>query len=306
MIAVRPADGTILRQKVLDIMDADSSIPTFSASTTKLNQMFNDADVSFSKLGRVIETDPTLAASCIKLASSAIYGRGRIDSVAHALSRIGIKEIRRLSTMRGVLDTLRRFRVEINWNIFMSHALLTARLTEHLCRGYVRKPVADGGSAYLAGLMHDIGRIFLKHHFPGEFEEMILRSMQTKEDVFEMERETVGITHAEVGALMCKKWNLNTDVIHAIRYHHEPMVISVMMNNVEESTNIMAMCLCAANAMANCYGEKFAGARILHENHEMMPEWNVLSRLTAVREIQFDIAGEIATVSELIATLLAA
>src|SRR3989339_266862 len=291
MIAVRPAGGIMLRQKVLDIMYADSSIPTFSASTTKLNQMLSDPEVSFSKLGRVIETDPTLAASSIKLASSAAYGRGRIDSVAHALSRIGLKEIKRLSTMRGVLDTLRRFHVEINWNAFMSHALLTARLAEHLCRGYSRRPVSETGTEYLAGLMHDIGRIFLQHHFPGEFEDMILRSMQTKEDVFEMERETVGITHAEVGALMCKKWNLNTDLIHAVRYHHEPMVLSTIMNNVDENANIMAMCLCAANAMANCYGEKFAGAQVLYESHEMMPEWNILSRLKIVREIQFDITG---------------
>ena len=300
-----------LLDKVQKILDQDSTIPVFSTTALKLLQLSDEEDLEMGTLADVVKLDPGLTTKYLKLANSVVFGGKSISNIQDALFRIGMKEVRNLAMTIGVMDVLSIFQrsssdsgsstqIEIEWEMFWLHSLLTGRLTECIAEAY--RPTT--GKEYLAGLLHDVGKIFLQRYFPKEFESAVAHAMEKGCGMFEAEQELFYTTHAEVGWNLCKKWCLHREIERAIRFHHEPN--SPSPDNKDpvdpENEHLLATCICVADALANMCKANIQGTRSI-EMIDSLPEWKLLQNYSIMEEIELDVEAELQKAQESIAIL---
>lgn len=205
--------------KAIDRIAKDPSLPAFKVTTQELLRLCQKPDVSFDEILHIVELDQGLTAQFLKLANSAIYRRGEpIVSIQVALIRVGLDEVCRTGMLYSVIQALGPIHTTHDPFEFWSHSLLTARLSARFAPTYR----VNSAQAYLAGLMHDIGMLFLEQYFPEEFCEL---DMTSEELMYEGERKSFDTTHAELGFLLTQRWFSDGIIPTAIRYHHNPEMI---------------------------------------------------------------------------------
>ncbi len=291
----------MIRERVMHAVQEDASIPAFSATVQKLNQLLRQQDIGIDDVSDVVKTDPGMTSKYLRLANSAAYG-GRIEitSINIAMMRIGLRQIRMFALATGVLDSFRTLKIKVDWERFWLHSLLTARLAETLFSAYMKTE----GKEYLAGLLHDVGKLFIQHYFPREFETIMLRAMERRKGMFSCEKKILNCTHAEVGSLICQKWKLHADIYRAVSYHHEPENAMIASSSLNKEQQLIIITVSLANQFANLYGINIKGAKILNiQSIEELPQWQLLQRFTPIHDFEFDIAEEIEIGQEIISAI---
>ena len=199
-------------------------LPIFPENYARVLDLAQRDDVDLGVLVPVVERDVGLATTLLKAANSSYWGGGgSIRTVRAALVRLGLKAFRGY-----VMSTAMRFFVR-------EGDLVSRRIWEHLvwigecCRRLADSAGKDGDEAYVWGLLHDVGWLVMRQRMPEMVEEIIhdvaerVGSDAPVEDVIEsLELEKHGFTHAEVGALVCRRWNLDESVARTIEMHHRP------------------------------------------------------------------------------------
>ncbi len=278
-----------IRSVVIHELKNDTTIPSFSNVGLKLIDLVNQ-DVDILAIAEVVKLEPGLTSKMLRLSNSVAMGGKSIKSIEDALTRIGMAEVRNMALSLGVIDQVSNLRVKIDWNKFWLHNLLTARVTEILANAY-RK---TSGKEYLAGLLHDIGKLYLEHHFPNYFESALLCAMEEKVSAFEAENQLFDITHAEVGALLCEKWGLHKEIIRSIRFHHDPNSPFNKDLASPEEERLLAACICTADSLANMCKANIQGANDFQKIElEFLPEWQLLQKFTPRISLDLDLAVEI-------------
>jgi len=275
-------------KKLEELFRSEHLIPAFSTTVARVTALVNDPRSELSDVCQVIAMDPSLAARCLKTASSVAYGGVRLDSIDAVVMRLGLREIRRVAMTVGVLDQFSRLRVKVDWSKFWMHSILVARLTEKLAAGF-REPT---GLEYLAGLLHDIGKLIIEHCFPREFESIYLRAMERRCGHVVLEENLLGTNHAKVGAMACETLKLHPDIIAAIRYHHEPEY-PFHASDLNGDRGFLAACIAVADAMANRAEINLEGADSSTCAFEDLPEWHFLNQFEMVNGLDIDTGEEV-------------
>ncbi len=215
-------------------------IPPFPAIADKVLHLARQTPVNFRKLATVIETDPVLSAMVIRMANSPIYGtsRGRVDSLERAIIVLGQYRIID-STVIYITRTLRKIS-KASWGIgeieFWKHSIGVAVAARMLAN---RMNISHAQQCFLAGLMHDIGKIALMSHDASLYKEAMRSAEETRRPLYYAELETFGITHSMVGAEICKSWFLPVTTVKAVAYHHDdPDVITLTVSNLVRSGDL--------------------------------------------------------------------
>jgi putative nucleotidyltransferase with HDIG domain len=202
------------------IPDRLAKVPSFPPIAVKVLQLLANPDVNLKNVLELINSDAALSARLLQYANSPVYGvSGQITSVAHALTMLGIDQVKGATAtaaagifMKGKLsvDELRRCWV---------HTLACAVLSDELaraCNVHVEE-------AYTAGLIHDIGRLSLVVAYPQEYVAAMREASARCIDLIDFEREEFGLDHAEAGRWLIEKWGLPHEFgIIAGRHHDEP------------------------------------------------------------------------------------
>ncbi len=173
-------------------------------------------DVGLRELEAVCSLDPLLAGRLIQIANSAYYSpRLPIGTIFHAVSFIGMETTRRVLLAAALRGTLRLPQSHRIWN----HSLDVAQTAEMLalqCSSQV-----DPSQAFLAGLIHDIGRLAFSV-MPAPFIERFHRLTDGGCPPVEVETCLSGRCHGEVGAETLAQWNFPVEIVDAVRWHHRP------------------------------------------------------------------------------------
>jgi len=181
-----------------------------------------ERDVEPAHLAAVIQRDPMLAPSVLQLANSGVFGRlGQIGSIKHAVSMVGASTLRRYAIRWTIGALLKGFPELPHWSTtkFAMHAEAVALLSDTLCD---HLPIAHADSAFVAGLVHDIGKFVICAE-AGEQIDLIMSLRETDQlSATEAEREVLGIDHAELSNMAAQNWRLPDEMCQAIYYHHEP------------------------------------------------------------------------------------
>lgn len=296
----RASQKLILREKVHQAVRKETDVPAFQGSSAKLLQLVSKQDIHIEDVADIVKLDPGIASHLLKIASSPSFGSKQISSIQDALIVIGMNEVRNLATSLIVLNSFEHLRIKINWDLFWLHSLLTARLTERFAAAY--RPVS--GKEYLAGLLHDIGKLYMEHYFPKEFELVILLSAIANNGMYHAEKQLMDINHAEVGALLCKEWNLNPEIIRSIEYHHEPESDENQDPKDPTFEKLLALCISIADKVANiCHVNIQGGENLDNVQIESLSEWKRLKRFSPQTTLILDVAGEVKRAEEIIAAV---
>ena len=171
------------------------------------------------KVTEMIAQDKSLAAQCLQMANSPLFGRWqKIDSLRGAIVGLGFQRVSDIAMSCGVLNMMPRDS-GIDPTAFWEHSLGCALV----CRQFARKiSYPDPGKAYLAGLLHDIGIIVNLWVVPKEFQAAFDLARTEGLPLHEAEKSVLGFTHCESGRLLAEKWELSPDLREVIALHHSP------------------------------------------------------------------------------------
>jgi putative nucleotidyltransferase with HDIG domain len=197
------------------------TIPTLPEILTRVMAMVDDPDASAYDLANVISRDPSLVATILKVVNSPFYGLSRqVSSIGQAVILLGFRTIRNLVLSASLLKSFggRSLNRSFDRRCLWKHAIATGAAAKRLAP----RAEMDLEEAFLAGLLHDIGCVILDQYFPEEFAQVLGLLEAGERVVVDAEMQATGMTHAEVGQLVCQKWNFPQNLCRAIGHHHEP------------------------------------------------------------------------------------
>ncbi len=278
-----------VRQRLVGILEDSACVPSFSSAVMKLVELTKRDDVGTDELVAVIDKDVGLTTNCLRAASSAHQGAGAVTNLSEAVFRLGQCEVRRIACSVGVMDRFRNMRLKVDWRGFWLHSLLVARLCDRIAQGFRQST----GIEYLAGLMHDSGKLLLQHHFPQDFEEALMRSWSSKRSHYLSEQDILGLDHTQVSAALCQRLKLHPQICTAVLFHHNPgdRILQFQSNG---DGGFLAAVTGFADAMAHLGAEGLGGERVVGADFETWPEWLLLKKYDAVNGLELDLAEEVA------------
>jgi len=225
-----------------DIVAWVDDLPPLPIVASQALVLVENPNASALQLSNLLGKDPALAARVLKIANSAMFCFQReITTLNQAIMLIGFKSLRGIivaATLRQISRRTSKLEQAI-WQNSTCAALGASVISKKLQRQY-------GDEAFLYGLLHDIGKSVMMRHLP-EVYASIIKESQKGRQCFEVESETLGYTHALVGALVAKKWNFPGDACQVILHHHDPLGVP-FENETYEITAVVQL--------ANLYAHK--------------------------------------------------
>ena len=191
-------------------------LPLFTGTALQLIRSVDQEAITAGELSRLISTDPALAAHLLRIVNSPYYGLSRrIGTVSDALAVLGFNLVRRTVTAAVLERPLFAYFTDTEAaRVFWRHELLCAAIARHLA---IRQGF-DGEFAYMAGLLHDVGRLVMVVRHPAA-SEGLLRLHGGDDATFQEERARYGFDHAEFGAALLELWGLPGGMIQAAHQH---------------------------------------------------------------------------------------
>jgi len=167
----------------------------------------------------LVSYDKTIAAQCLRIANSPLYGRSRItESISAAVLSLGTQRV------QDILLTccLHQFGQAGKWatdsTVFWKHSLGCAVVSRELAD---RIEYSDPDKAYLAGLLHDLGILVNSLAYPQEYPAVIAGAQEKGIPLIEEEMRVLGFTHAESGIILGNTWQLPLAINQVIAHHHD-------------------------------------------------------------------------------------
>jgi putative nucleotidyltransferase with HDIG domain len=229
------------KQRLRHVTERVIGLPSLPTVVTQLINLVGDPATSARDISQLISADQALTAKILKVANSAFYGFPRkIATVQLAIVVLGFETVKNLGLSVAVLKRFHAGKAHplFDRQRFWEHAIGCGVAARMLARKLDRKLE---GEAFVAGVVHDIGKLILIEYFPNEFGESLEMARDEYLTISEAEMKVIGVTHAEIGGWLAEKWNLPETLVQAITYHHNPM-------DVEEPSEIL-MVTHAANAL---------------------------------------------------------
>jgi HD-like signal output (HDOD) protein len=289
-----------IREKLVKEILREGTIPASAASAEKLMLLIRQ-NANLFEITKLVKVSPALTANVLKLSNSAAFGGKGIRSIEEAMFQLGTDELAKLAMAIGVMDRVAHLKVKVDWRMFWLHCLVTARVTEVLANTY--RPIT--GKEYLAGLLHDIGKLFIEHNFPTEFEAALFRALERKISFYEAEMQLYDTNHAEIGGILCEHWHLHYEICRSVTYHHEPRSPLNKDPMDVEQEKLLACCVTVADSLANMFKVNIPGFKCFdHKDLSEIPEWKYLETFPRVNNLELDFALELERAEETIQTLI--
>jgi len=207
--------------KLNEILARVKSFPTMPGAGAKMLALLEEPDTAVSEIEEILRYDPGLTANVLKLANSAYFGvPSKIGSLKQAVILLGLKRLIQLvvaSCVSAVMDkSVAGY--ELPPGDLWRHSVAVSIAAEALVK---RKKRARSGDVFTPALLHDVGKLVLGTFVKEELE--AIQSIAAKGVPFVIaENMILGTDHAEIGARILAHWNLPSDVINAVRWHHDP------------------------------------------------------------------------------------
>jgi len=266
-----------------------TQMPSLSTTVTKVLEICDSPTASPNDLNRVISLDPVLVGQVLRLINSAYYSMPeQVTSLTRAIIMLGLNTVKNLALSTAVLERLvaKASFQALSMNDFWTHSIcvgVTAKAIATI-KGF---PLTEREEYFVAGLLHDLGKIPLNNRFPEEYVRALESAKPGQCPLHQAENMIFGIDHCVVGRMIAEKWKLSETMNDALCCHHNP-------DEAEEETRRLVEIVALANAYANTFaigssGDPFPEKPMVTDLVERVGvSWSTLSDLreTVLDEIE--------------------
>jgi putative nucleotidyltransferase with HDIG domain len=198
-------------------------LPSLSTIDSALRELLGaDQSHNTSQIAEVISRDPSLTARLLRLVRAVHYGAARPPSnINEAVLFLGVRQIRQLAMVTQIIEDFQKMAegMRFPWPQFWRHCIATALMTREITE---LLQTGDGELDYVAGLIHDVGKIAMASAFPDHFEEIHQAAAEEGSDLMALERQVLGVDHAELGAMYLRRQRLADVYVEIVQFHHAP------------------------------------------------------------------------------------
>lgn len=209
-------------------------MPAFPKSVQKILELSRNISCTPKEIMEVIEKDPVMTIKVLKVINSAYFSLPyKINSVDRAVVYIGINTVKNLALSLATIGILpSKNNAGFDMDEYLHHSLVSASIARQLASRYADGEI-DPMDCYIAGLLHDFGKVVFAQFMPEDFSKALKLSAETNRPLHETETEVMGVNHAMVGAMLAKRWNFPDDLVDTVLTHHSNPI----------ADNLMAECL---------------------------------------------------------------
>jgi putative nucleotidyltransferase with HDIG domain len=197
-------------------------LPSLSSIDSALKELLGADQRYTSQIAEIIRRDPSLTSRLLRTVNSVYYGISKpIKNIEEAVFFLGVRRIRQLAMVTPIIEDFQKLagNYRFRWREFWQHCIGTALMTREVI-DIVQAPNEE--IDYVAGLIHDVGKIVMASAFPEHFTEICRRRGESGIELLDLEREVLGMDHAEVGAIYINKQVLPEVFVEIVRFHHHP------------------------------------------------------------------------------------
>ena len=245
-----------LSQKLAAAVDG---MPAFPKSVQKILELTRDVNCTPKDLVQVIDKDPVVTVKILKVVNSAYYSLPKqITSISHAVVYLGFNTIKNLALSIAAIGMLPKDNAAgFDAQQYLLHSLATASIAKQLA---LRVDDADPMDCFIAGLLHDFGKVVFAQFMPQEFSLEMQASQSNGSSLHMALRATIGVDHAVVGAMLVEKWRFAPGLIDTIRHQYG--------DDLKDSD--MIACVFAANQISKKMEFGFGGNPHIEELPPML------------------------------------
>ncbi len=231
-------------------------MPAFPQTVGRILEMTARPDCSPKDLVKVVEHDPVMTMKILRLVNSAYFGLTRtIRSINHGVVMVGINTVKNVALSVAAMGMLpRKNQAGFDTNEFLLHSLGVATVAR-LLAGRIGVGEKSAPDYFVAGLLHDFGKVVLAQFMPEELRRALELAMDGSQSLHLAERTVIASDHAEIGGLLAASWQLSPELVGCIRHHHDL--------SVNGDWGIMRDCVFAANQIVRSLGFGDSGNRVI-------------------------------------------
>jgi len=196
-----------------------TKLPSLPHVLIKLLNACQQDSACFDTLAEIITKDAALSAKVLAVANSPVYGKSHeLTSLKQILLFLGLDTIKSIAITASVQQFFSRYSKEKSRFLksFWEHTLYTAIVAKSLAK---LTSYSNPEEAYLAGLLHDIGKLIFENYSKHEYSVLVYTDASSKE-LLKREYEKYKITHDDIGARLLEIWGITDVISEAVKYHH--------------------------------------------------------------------------------------
>ena len=228
------AEAPLTADRIRKTLEQIQRMPPMPAMALNIIQLLSSPSTTTTELAEAVEVDPSMAAQIIRYASSPYFGyRGRLESVQDAISRVLGFDL--VSNIALGIASGKAFNVPqdgpLGMKAFWKHALYSAVVCQSLARKIDKPATLNPATAYLCGLLHNIGVLLMGHLFPPEFgllnrfasqhPDVPLQTLEKDMMVLGQARQIMALGHDQIGGYLLEQWRLPEPVVACCYHHHD-------------------------------------------------------------------------------------
>jgi HD-like signal output (HDOD) protein/CheY-like chemotaxis protein len=290
----KPCDGRELQQVIEHACDLQAlleqpalrqvvgqigQLPVKPGLYTKLVQILENPNSSLSDAAGVIEKDVATSAKMLQLVNSAFFGLPqRVGDIKTAVSYLGLEMVKTLS----LSVEMRQSQVNIApcpgfiLDVAQDQGMLAARICRKLLPDRIQAQ-----DAFAAAMLRDAGSLVLMARLPEQFRKIVDQARSSRRPIFAVEREVLGVSHAEIGAYLLGIWGLPYTIVEAVAHHHAPRAVEQTRLDVLTAVHIASA---LAEEVMPADGDKHLGTGITLDT-ELIDRLGLNDQLPAWRRI---------------------
>ncbi len=204
------------------VVDRIQGLPTLPAMLSSINKLMVNPRTSAKEIAQLISSDPAITSKVLRVVNSSFYGfPNRISTVTHAIVILGFNTIRSIVLSTSIFDALRKTQPAHGFDraAFWRHSIGAGACSRVLAR---RLGFTALEEFFIAGLLHDVGKIALDSYLPEDFAKVVSRVKEADCTMLEAEEAVLGVSHADIGGWLLQRWSLSQGLVDAVSRHHTP------------------------------------------------------------------------------------
>ena len=245
----KPCDAEILKQTLNElfalrniledesikrIVSQTETLPSLPAVYTEIIHELQSSEPAVKKVGEIISTDMGMTAKILQVVNSAFFGLVRkINNPKEAVMLLGTETIKALVLSVKIFSEFNRKKFAwFNFDDLFDHSMSVSMFAQTISREeHLDKNLVN--NSLMAGMFHDLGKLILVTNFQEPYRKILTEVKKTGQQLWDLEKEEFGTSHAEIGAYLMGLWGLEYPVIEAIAFHHRPG------NSLSNSTGLL-------------------------------------------------------------------